>query len=82
MRNEFIITITLSESDNGEIKTHFKSLLEGGNPSIIFTALALTMKKQIENELEAKVEIASEMASLAEKINNCDCHENDDWEDE
>ncbi|PHM22976.1 hypothetical protein [Xenorhabdus ehlersii] len=82
MKNEFIITITLSESDDGEIKTQFKSLLEGGKPSIAFAALALTMKKQIENELAAKVAIASDMADLAEKINDCVCQEDeDDWED-
>ncbi|WP_340619306.1 hypothetical protein [Xenorhabdus siamensis] len=69
---EFTLTIKLISDGSDEVKLSTKSNLQG-SPSVYFALFIRSFKEQVQNSLQGKAEVASEIAQLSQRIINCDC---------
>ncbi len=73
---EFTLTIKLISNGSDEVKLSTKSDLQG-SPSIYFALFTKSFHEHVQNSLQEKAEIASEIAQLNQRILNCYCDDDE-----
>ncbi|MDC9599051.1 hypothetical protein [Xenorhabdus anantnagensis] len=69
---EYTLTIKLISVGSDEVKLSTKGDLQG-SPSIYFALFIKSFQEQVQNSLQGKGAIASEIAELSQRIANCVC---------
>ncbi|WP_426576744.1 hypothetical protein ACP179_20730 [Xenorhabdus stockiae] len=79
MKEQFEITLTLTNNTDDELDLNIKAGLVGDiRPSLYFAVACKTFKKLIISDLETKLELSDQVAQLLKRAAECSCADEDD----